>query len=52
MHAKQEGVGGGGEGGGTKGAEFSKEFQGTYRGQLQAMTRGQFDKTSKTNSVI
>ena len=24
----------------------------TYRGQLQAMTRGQFDKTSQTNSVI
>ena len=27
-------------------------FTDIYRGQLQAMTRGQFDKTSKTNSAI
>ena len=51
MHAKQEG-GGEGKGEGRKGAEFSKVVQGTYRGQLQAMTSGQFDKTPKTNSVI
>ena len=25
---------------------------GTYRGQLQVMTRGQFDKTPEANSVI